>query len=244
MKVICLLASIVAVCLAHSHGAAAPATIYGIFRHDCYDSFTKLEFSDTSCVSFTFSKVVGFAIVLGAFILKVPQILKILSSGSVEGISALSYYVETINFLATAALSIHLGLDFWVYGETFVITVQNLIIILMIWSMDKKISIGEKILFVTITAGVVFLMFEASLMTEDMWALVSSSSILLNMSARVPQILQNFSAKSTGQNAFATFFLNWAGGIARTATVVLNSDDFMYTMQFVIALGLNTIIIM
>ena len=72
MKVICLLASIVAVCLAHSHGAAAPATIYGIFRHDCYDSFTKLEFSDTSCVSFTFSKVVGFAIVLGAFILKVP----------------------------------------------------------------------------------------------------------------------------------------------------------------------------
>ena len=176
--------------------------------------------------------------------MKVPQIIKILQSGSVEGISALSYYVETINFLATAALSIHLGLDFWVYGETFVITVQNLIIILMIWSMDKKISVLEKGVFVITTTGVAYLMFEASMMTEDMWALVSSSSILLNMSARVPQILQNFSAKSTGQNAFATFFLNWAGGIARTATVVLNSDDFMYTMQFVIALGLNTISIL
>jgi len=87
-------------------------------------------------------------------------------------------------------------------------------------------------------------MFEASMMTEQMWALVSSSSIVLNMSARVPQILQNFSAKSTGQLAFVTFFLSFAGIIARTATVLLNSDDFMYNMQFIIALGLNTIIIM
>ena len=64
------------------------------------------------------------------------------------------------------------------------------------------------------------------------------------MSALVPQILQNFFAKSTGQNTFETFFLNWAGGVARIASVVLNSDDFMYTMQFVIALGLNTTIIL
>jgi len=142
MKIFCLLASIAAVCLAGSDGAAAPATIYGIFRHDCYDSFTRLDFADSSCVSFTFSKVVGFLIVLGAFILKVPQILKILSSGSVEGISAFSYYIETINFISTAGLSIHLGLDFWVYGETLVITVQNLIIILMIWNIEKNISVG------------------------------------------------------------------------------------------------------
>ena len=93
-------------------------------------------------------------------------------------------------------------------------------------------------------AGVAYLMFEASMMTEQMWALVSSSSIVLNMSARVPQILQNFSAKSTGQLAFVTFFLSFAGNIARTVTVLLNSDDFMYNLQFIIALGLNTIIIM
>jgi len=137
-----LLASLVAVCLAGSNGAASPTTIYGIFRHDCYDSFTRLDFNDSSCVSFTFSKVVGFLIVLGAFILKVPQIVKILKSGSVEGINAVSYYVETINLISTAGLSIHLGLDFWVYGETLVITVQNLIIILMIWAINKNISAG------------------------------------------------------------------------------------------------------
>ena len=110
------------------------------------------------------------------------------------------------------------------------------------WSMNSKIGAVEKVGFVFVTSTISYILFEGTMMTDQTWALVSSGSILLNMSARVPQIITNYSANSTGQLAFVTFFLAWAGSVARTATVLLNSDDFMYKMQFVIALGLNSII--
>lgn len=60
--------------------------------------------------------------------------------------------------------------------------------------------------------------------------------------SRLPQIFQNWQAKSTGQLAFITFFLSWAGTIARTGTVLFESDDFLYRLQFVVSLLLNTVI--
>lgn len=47
-------------------------TKYGLFREDCFDRFLALDLSDTECIKFTFSKGIGFAIVAGACILKVP----------------------------------------------------------------------------------------------------------------------------------------------------------------------------
>ena len=185
IKIFGVLALLATFAQAHS-SASQVTTVYGIFRHDCYDKFAAFDLSDSSCVKFTFSKVIGFAIVVGAFALKVPQIIKILKNNSVEGINTTSYYVETVNYLSTAALSIHLGLDFWVYGETFVIVIQNLIVILLMWSMNSKIGAVEKVGFVFVTSTISYILFEGTMMTDQTWALVSSGSILLNMSARVP----------------------------------------------------------
>ena len=70
-----------------SSEAVKPNLKFYIFREDCYNKFLAQDFSDTECIKFTISKGIGLAIVLGSSILKVPQILKIVSSGSVEGIS-------------------------------------------------------------------------------------------------------------------------------------------------------------
>ena len=49
-----------------------------IFREDCYDQFfVKKDFSNFECIKFTLSKFVGFGIIAGSSILKVPQIVKI-----------------------------------------------------------------------------------------------------------------------------------------------------------------------
>jgi mannose-P-dolichol utilization defect 1 len=168
--------------------------------------------------------------------------LKIVRSGSTKGISSTSYYIETVNFAMTAALSMHLGLQFSVYGETLIILVQNLIIILMLWSINPMISLLEKIGFIAFFSAFGYLIFEATHVPEEAWAMFSSISIVLNISSRIPQVLTNYKAQSTGELAFVTFFLAWGGSVARTATVMIESDDFMYRMQFLIALGLNSMI--
>ena len=96
-----------------------------IFREDCFESFfTRFDFaSDPSCIKFSFSKLIGYLIITGSVILKVPQITNILKAGSSEGVSAQSYYCETIVFLNTLAYSRHLNLSFSVYGETISILI-------------------------------------------------------------------------------------------------------------------------
>jgi len=53
-----------------------------------------MDISDIDCLKFTISKGIGYAIVVGAGILKIPQIMKILKNSSVEGLNNYSYYIE------------------------------------------------------------------------------------------------------------------------------------------------------
>lgn len=227
-KAMIVLSCLALVAMAHDTPEKVP-TVFGVFREDCYTKFQGGDFSDSSCIKFTFSKAIGFAIITGAFILKVPQILKIVGGKSAEGISPLSMYLETFNFINTAALSIHLGLPFDVYGETLVILVQNAIVIILIWQYSK-VGAAEKVIFTVLALAYGYVLFEGSMVPEEIWALVSSSSIALNIASRIPQIFANFKASSTGQLAFVTTFLSWAGGAARLATVLFESDDFMYRL--------------
>ena len=99
-----------------------------IFKEGCLDRFLAFDI-DPDCAKFTVLKLIGFAIVCGASILKVPQILKIYASGSVKGISAFSYYIEFISYLGILGNSVRLNLPFSVYGEGVFIDFQNFIII-------------------------------------------------------------------------------------------------------------------
>lgn len=76
-----------------------------------------------------------------------------------------------------------------------------------------------------------------------MWQLVQKSNLMLLVLSRIPQIITNFTNKSTGQLAFLTFLLNFVGGIARLGTVLVETSDFMYQLQFMVGVSLSGIII-
>ena len=67
--------------------------------------------------------------------------------------------------------------------------------------------------------------------------------MILDIVAKLPQLISNFKMKSTGQMAFATFMLNFLGSIARLGTVLVESDDFMFKLQYIVGFILNTMII-
>jgi len=62
--------------------------------------------------------------------------------------------------------------------------------------------------------------------------------------SRVPQIMANYRNQSTGQLAFFTFALSFLGTVARLGTVLLETDDFLYQLQFILALFLNGVIVL
>ena len=130
------------------------------------------------------------------------------------------------------------------YGETIIIIAWNIMIMLMIYHYDKSISVVEKILFtISFSAYSAWLVADQGV-PEYVWPIVQSSNMAFNMMARLPQIYANFASKSTGVLSMVTIFLAWAGSATRLSTVLIESDDFLYALQFISGLVLNTILLL
>ena len=158
---------------------AGPAVKYGIFREDCLERFLSFDLSDVDCIKFTASKGIGYGIVAGACFFKVPQIMKVLQSGSTAGISSFTIYVEFFNLIGLIGNSMRLELPFSIYGEGVFTNIQNAILILMIWNYDKSISPIEKVLFAAAMFAYAWVIFASGLMNPFYWECVAKSQILM-----------------------------------------------------------------
>ena len=70
------------------------------------------------CLKLLISKCLGLGIILGGTILKVPQIVKIVRAGKADGVSFLSYLLETAAYAISLAYNYRSGNPFSTYGES------------------------------------------------------------------------------------------------------------------------------
>ena len=122
--------------------------------------------------------------------------------------------------------------------------VQNFLIILLIWNFNKSIGALEKVFVFVFFSAYAYVLFTDALIPQQVWTVISSSSTVLGIAGKVPQIWTNFSTKSTGQMAFFTFLLAWLGSIARLGTVLVESDDLLFRLQYITGCVLNTLIVL
>ena len=239
-----LLASLLSLCLsfvtaaADSAAAAAPAAaaaaaatatvakvgvtdlsgplFLGILPPACYTAiFTDLRL-DAACVKFAISKGLGYGIIAGSFLLKLPQIINILRAKSAEGMILSALYLETLSYAATSTYNLLTGTPLSTYAEALVILVQNCIIVALCW---RFAATSAKHKAVTVAAAVAAVAIFLSLPPAALPALMAVS-VLTSMSSRVQQIAQNFAAKSTGILSLATTVLQTGGCAARIFTTL------------------------
>jgi mannose-P-dolichol utilization defect protein 1 len=92
----------------------------------CYVSLVEnLNVTDTYCLKYALSKGLGLGMVAGGAILKVPQIISVVSSGSAKGLSLSSYVLDTAATAITVAYNIRKENPFSTYGELGFLLVQN-----------------------------------------------------------------------------------------------------------------------
>ncbi|KAI4982873.1 hypothetical protein ZWY2020_023365 [Hordeum vulgare] len=79
------------------------------------------------------STALGYFIIAGSTVIKLPQILKILKHRSVRGLSVASFELELIGYTIALAYCIHKGLPFSAYGELAFLLIQAIILIGIIY---------------------------------------------------------------------------------------------------------------
>lgn len=191
------------------------------------------------CISLTVSKILGYAIILGSCAVKFPQIINILKAGNAEGLLPSMYYVESLMYIISGTYNVHLGSPFSVYGDNFFLVSQNVIIMLLIWKYQHDTPFLTKFLVTSILGGSLGFLLHDKYMTPDMWKLAMNSQFLLLTYSRIPQILQNFNSKSTGQLALATFMLNFAGNLARLFTFFKEVPDVLNILTASLSAAFN-----
>ena len=77
------------------------------------------------CLRLGLSKGLGVGIVVFGSIIKFPQIYKIVSSRSAQGISLAMYILEVVAYTISLAYAIRLRIPFSTYGENASLTVQS-----------------------------------------------------------------------------------------------------------------------
>lgn len=103
----------------------------------CLDSLPLLS---SPCLSRLVAKGIGVGIIFASCINKAPVIRNILQSKSVAGLSVAASYGEVILYSNAAFYNILRGNPFTAYGETFLVLLQTMVVISLIWAYEPKIG--------------------------------------------------------------------------------------------------------
>jgi len=133
------------------------------------------------------SKLMGIGIMSGSFFLKMPQIIKILSTSSVEGLSPMAVYHELP--LYSSGVIYHYLQEFPIstFGEMVVVMVQNIMIVILLWiyqqpAVEKTEILSKCLQFVAICA------VQLSL-PKPVQPILAYANVPLLLSSCVPQVL-------------------------------------------------------
>lgn len=212
-----------------------------LLGESCYRSLVhNVNLTDTLCLKLAVSKGLGIAIIGASSIVKIPQLLKLLNSQSAEGISFLSYLLETASYLITLVYNIRNQFPFSTYGEVALIAIQNIAISTLVLQYSGRGPAA--VLFIAGLAGAGYAMYNPSLVPMSTLQYLQASAGLLGVASKLPQIVTIFQQGGTGQlSAFAVF--NYlAGSLARVFTTLQEVDDKLILYGFVAAFVLNAVL--
>ncbi|KAM0750967.1 mannose-P-dolichol utilization defect 1 protein [Meredithblackwellia eburnea MCA 4105] len=216
--------------------------LIALIGQECYTTLIyNLDLSSTQCIKLTISKGLGLGIVLGGAIVKVPQIIKIVSNKSAKGLSLSSYVLDTASLGITVAYNLRNGFPWSTYGENVFLLAQNVVITILITAFSSS-SFRLPILASLLILSVASSYYLSNLATIPTLQFLAASCIPLSLLSKVPQILTNFRNSSTGQLSAFLVFNSLIGCLARVFTTMTETGDNVLWWGFVLAAGLNAVL--
>jgi mannose-P-dolichol utilization defect protein 1 len=172
---------------------------------------------------------------------KLPQIVKLLQSGSADSIAPSMFVLENIGYTVSWAYNHRHGYPFSTYGETVFLLLQGFVLVFLVFRINGRLNAA----FAAATAAyVAFALALFTVVPDSALSALQSLSIPLFAASRLPQIASNWRHGSTGQLAFLTTLLNALGSLARVFTTVQEVNDPIMLTGVCISTLLNGLLLL
>jgi uncharacterized protein with PQ loop repeat len=176
-----------------THNLPSPLVQTGesILGAQCYNSLIhNINLADTDCLKLAISKALGIGIIGASSIVKIPQLLKLLNSQSAEGISFLSYLLETSSYLISLMYNIRNQFPFSTYGEVALIVIQNVAISVLVLQYSGKSAAAAA--FVAGLAGAGYALYSDAITPASTLHYLQAGAGVLGVASKLPQIITIF----------------------------------------------------
>ncbi|KAI8427559.1 hypothetical protein MSG28_002066 [Choristoneura fumiferana] len=216
--------------------------LLSILSEKCYkEYFDNYNFLDVPCFKSTLSKGLGIGIIAGSILVKVPQILKILSSKSAEGINVYGVYLELFAITSNFAYSYVMSFPFSAWGEGTFLAIQTAIIAALVLHYGG--STGGATIFLAVYVGIVSALISGYTPTEILWNM-QAINVPIILIAKSIQVITNYKNGSTGQLSAVTVLLLFGGSIARIFTSIQETGDFIVIVTYCVSTAANAALVL
>jgi mannose-P-dolichol utilization defect protein 1 len=195
---------------------------------------------ETDVLATLMSRILGLAIVLMSCIIKLPQIITLLRSKSAQGLSLTGFETELVAYTLTFSYGLHFSLPFSGYGESILMSAQDLVLLALIYKYAKT-PFSHVATVVSFYMGGLAVLLSGQLGDEIMQAL-SAASFVTIMFARIPQIYANFKNGNTGQLSIFSYIITVFGGSVRIFTSYQDNAGVTMVVGYIISTSMNFII--
>ena len=211
------------------------------FTDKCYEKvFIEFEFTDIGCFKYALSKCLGYGILLGSLIIKVPQIMTILKHKSTDGISFIAELLMLVAVIGQMSYGYFKNYAISVYGDSFSLFFQTAVIICLILYYNRQKIRMLLLLSVLILYSI--LLFTNKLPQEVIYSL-NACQLVLSLTSKLIQAYENYSNSSTGKLSAITIWLQFIGCVARIFTSIQETNDYTLILTYVLVSLANGLLI-
>lgn len=212
-----------------------------IFPGKCFDSLVvNLDVKDVACLKVVLSKCLGYGMIVGGSLVKLPQILKIVAAKSAMGLSLPSVFLDLTGVTATTAYNYDQNYPFSSYGEGFFLMFETALILLLSlhYSGRSLFSFLFGCLYLALCFALGAKMVPSGLLW---WGQLLAAPVVIT--GRLWQALENYRAGNTGQQSLITFSLLLLGCMARIFTSITETGDTIVILSYSLATFANAVLV-
>ncbi|XP_003742114.1 mannose-P-dolichol utilization defect 1 protein [Galendromus occidentalis] len=207
----------------------------------CFDSILlDWNFGDAACLKLALSKCLGYGMILGGSLVKLPQILKILNAKSATGLSVAAVISDLAGVTATTAYSFAQKFPFSAYGEGAFLMLETALILLLALHYQGRTLMAAVFALIYFTAC--FISFSDTLPMGILWwgQVLAAPTVI---SGKLWQARENFYAGHTGQLSMITMSLLLLGCLARIFTSITETNDQIMILSYGFAALANALLV-
>mmetsp|Transcript_31957 Transcript_31957/g.74845 ORF Transcript_31957/g.74845 Transcript_31957/m.74845 type:complete len:231 (+) Transcript_31957:76-768(+) len=186
----------------------------------------------------------NYAMFLGGGMVKMPQVIAIIRTKTVKGMSEASLVMEFIACSCFCCYNFLMAHPVRTWGEMALVTSQCAVQIALFWLLGRgELALLPRIFGAVLVLGSLLGLLLGMLPVQYLPVLGLVPAFLGSI-ARVPQIILNFRQGHTGNQSVITWGLSAAGNAIRVVTTLAGVDDLITLFGHLLAGVLNVTLVL